>query len=168
MLKFVFIGFLFVSQMALADSKDPEVIKEVDLQKYSGVWYEVGHFPTLFQKLCDRSEAKYTLNNDGTVGVLNTCYRNDKVFTTIEGKAYAPNPQEPTKLIVDFGFARKGDYWIVALDSDYQWAVVSGPKKESLFILSRSAPMNTKILNQILKDLKDRGFDTDKIIFDKY
>lgn len=168
MLKSIIVSFLFVSQMAMAASKDPEVVKDVDLQKYSGSWYEIGHFPTFFQNLCERSEARYTLNNDGTIAVLNTCYRNDKVFTTIEGKAYAPNAEEPTKLIVDFGFARKGDYWIISLDSDYQWAVVSGPKKDSLFILSRTAPMEEKTLNQILKDLKDRGFETDKIVFDKY
>ncbi len=159
---------LIVTQFSFANAQDPEVVKEVDLQKYSGTWFEIGHFPTFFQNLCDRSEAKYTLNNDATITVLNTCFRNDKVFTTIEGKAFAPNANEPAKLVVDFGFGRKGDYWIVALEQNYQWAVVSGPQKESLFILARKAPMDAETLSAILKNLEDRGFDTKKIIFDKY
>lgn len=168
MLKSILIGLLFVSQIAFAKSEDPAVVKEVDLQKYSGTWYEIAHKPTFFQNLCDRSEANYTLNNDGTIAVLNTCFRKDKVFTTIEGKAFAPNANEPTKLVVDFGFLRKGDYWIVGLEKNYQWAVVSGPKKESLFILSRTAPMEAKTLEKILKNLEARGFDTKKLVFDKY
>lgn len=165
---FIFVVASLAGQWAVADGQDPEVVKSVDLQRYSGTWYEIGHYPTFFQNLCDRSEASYTPNGDGTLGVLNTCYRNNKVLTSISGKAFAPTPEEPTKLRVDFGFAREGDYWIISLEENYDWAVVSGPQKNSLFILSRKAPMDPEVLDKILKDLKDRGFDLNKIIFDKY
>lgn len=159
---------LFSSVVVSANSSDPEVVKSVDLERYMGTWFQIGRNPNFFQSLCERSTAQYALNEDGSVKVLNTCYRDEKVLTTIEGKATALNADEPAKLVVDFGFFRKGDYWIINLDTDYQWAVVSGPKKEALFILSRTAPMPKETLDLILNDLSVRGFDTSKIIFDIY
>lgn len=147
---------------------EPTVVTNVDLERYMGTWFEVGHLPNFFQKLCERSIAEYSLNEDGTVNVFNTCVRNEKVLTTISGTASVVNPAEPAKLIVDFGFLRKGDYWIIDLDKNYQWAVVSGPDKESLFILSRTIPMSDKTLKRILKKLDKQGIDTSKIIYDIY
>lgn len=153
---------------AIANTSDPEVVKSVDLEKYMGTWYQIGRNPNFFQGLCERSMAEYSLNEDGSVNVLNTCYRNEKVLTTISGKATVPNSEEPAKLVVDFGFFRKGDYWIINLDSEYRWAVVSGPKKDALFILARTAPMDKQTLTYIIDDLAARGFDTTKIIYDIY
>lgn len=149
-------------------SDDPKVVGQVDLNRYMGTWFEVGHYPSFFQKLCERSIAEYSLNEDGTVNVFNTCVRNEKVLSTISGVASVVDQNEPAKLVVDFGFFRKGDYWIIDLDKNYQWAVVSGPGKESLFILSRTIPMTDKTLNRILKRLEKQGFDTSKIIYDIY
>ncbi len=157
-----------VSSFALANSEDPEVIKDVNLSKYVGTWYEIGHNPNFFQGSCERSVAEYSINQEGKVDVLNTCYKNETVISTIKGVAYAPDTGQPAKLVVDFGFLKKGDYWIIDLDPDYRWALVSGPKKDSLFILARTAPMAEETLDLILENLKNRGFDTSKIIFDKY
>ncbi len=150
-----------------AGETDPEVVKSVNLKRYAGLWYEIGRYPNFFQNGCQRSTAKYTLQQDG-VGVLNTCYRADGTTSTIEGIATVVNPAEPAKLEVDFGFFRTGDYWITHLDPDYQWAVVSGPAKGSLFILARKAPMDAGLRQRIIARLKKDGFDTAKIIYDIY
>ncbi len=162
------LAILSMSPQIFANSEDPEVIQDLDLNRYMGLWYEIGHSPNFFQGLCERSTAEYSLEASGEVKVLNTCYRNDSVFSTIKGTATAPDRAEPAKLVVDFGFFRKGDYWIIDLEPNYEWAVVSGPKKSSLFILARKAPMAPEVLEGILAKLKEQGFETDKIIFDKY
>lgn len=159
--------FVIFSSVAQA-SPDPAVVKAVDLKRYAGFWYEIGHSPNFFQRNCERSTAEYGVLPNGQISVLNTCYRDNAVYSTIEGTATVVNPAEPAKLLVDFGWFRRGDYWIVALDKDYQWSVVSGPKKSSLFILARTAPMAPGLLAQILSDLRARGFDTEKIVWDKY
>lgn len=156
------------SQAFSQTSDEPKVVPYVDLNRYVGTWFEVGHLPNFFQNLCERSIAEYSLNEDGTINVLNTCVRNENVLTTITGIASVVDPAEPAKLVVDFGFFRKGDYWIIDLDKNYQWAVVSGPSKDSLFILSRTIPMADKTLKRIIKKLDKQGFDTSKIIYDIY
>ena len=149
-------------------ASDPSVVPSVNLERYAGLWYQVAHFPSFFLNGCDSSTAEYSLNDDATVGVFNTCYKDGEVRSTIRGKARAENPAEPAKLKVDFGFFAKGDYWIVALDEDYQWSVVSGPGRSSLFILSRQGPMDPVRLAEIVAKLKEDGFETEKIIYDKY
>lgn len=149
-------------------ASDPAVVPSVDLQKYAGLWYQVAHFPSFFLSSCESSTAEYSLNTDGSIGVFNTCYKANGDRSTIQGTARAENSAEPTKLKVDFGFFFKGDYWIVDLDTNYQWAVVSGPGKSSLFILSRQAPMDAELLASIVQKLKQNGFETEKIIYDKY
>lgn len=167
-LKIALLFTTLISTSCFADSEDPAVVETVNLEKYAGTWFEIGHNPNFFQGMCERSVAEYSINQEGKVNVLNTCYRNEKVLTTIEGVAFAPDANVPAKLVVDFGFLKKGDYWIIDLDPNYQWALVSGPKKESLFILARTAPMSAELLESILENLKSKGFDTSKIVFDKY
>lgn len=150
-----------------AGDADPAVVKSVNLQRYAGLWYEIGRFPNFFQNGCLHSTAKYTRRSDG-VGVYNTCYRADGTTSSIQGIATIENPAEPAKLSVDFGFFRTGDYWITHLDKDYRWAVVSGPGKSSLFILARKAPMDPGLRQRIVSRLQRDGFDTSKIIYDKY
>lgn len=150
------------------DMSDPEVVESVDLNLYAGMWFEIAHSPNDFQKDCARSTAEYAVLTDATVSVHNTCYLADGTTTDITGVGTVMDRATPAKLKVDFGMGEAGDYWIVALDPNYQWAVVSGPEKKSLFILSRMAPMDKILLGDILQDLKDRGFDTDSLIYDKY
>ena len=76
-----------------------------ELSKYLGLWYEQAHLPTFFQKNCDSSTALYSLNDDGTVKVLNTCNKLDGSFNDIVGKATIdPKDSSGRSLIVSFNF----------------------------------------------------------------
>ena len=151
-----------------ADEQDPTVVSEVDLNKYAGKWYEIARYPTFFQRNCVYSTAEYSVLSADSVSVHNVCYKEDRSTSDIKGEAKVVDPSVPAKLKVRFNIFAKGDYWIIALDPNYQWAVVSGPKKDSLFVLARTAPMQPELLKNILGDLKKRGFDTEKIVYDRY
>lgn len=147
---------------------DPEVVQSVDFNRYVGMWYEVAHNPNFFQRNCKHSTAEYALIDSSSVSVHNTCYKEDGTTSDISGKATVTNPNEPAKLKVVFNLFARGDYWIVDLDANYQWAVVSGPGKSSLFILSRQPGMDDKLLQKILSNLDEKGFDTSNLIYDIY
>jgi apolipoprotein D and lipocalin family protein len=164
----VLMSLLLGLQLFACKGTDPEVVSQVDLQKYAGLWYEIAHSPNFFQRDCVRSQAEYVVLDERSVSVLNTCFKKDGEVTDIKGKAKIVDPAVPAKLKVRFNFFARGDYWIVALDPDYQWAVVSGPKRKNNFILARNAPMDPALLEKILADLQARGFDTKDWIFDQY
>ena len=150
------------------DSSDPSVVEQVDINKYSGKWYEIGRYPSFFQRNCVSSTAEYQVLPDNSLSVHNICYREDRSTSDIKGTAKIANVAVPAKLKVRFNLFAKGDYWIIALDPNYQWAVVSSAKKSSLFILARRQTIESTLKSKILDDLKKRGFVVEKIIYDRY
>jgi len=169
--KFILLGLVYLTSAcvtAQADQNDPDVVSQVDLVRYVGTWKEIAHSPNFFQGSCVHSTAEYAILNSSSISVHNICYKKDGSTSDINGVATIPNPAIPAKLKVKFNFFARGDYWITALDTQYQWALVSSPGKKSNFILARNAPMDPELLKRILADMKAEGFNTENLIFDKY
>jgi len=134
------------------------VVPQVDLGRYLGTWYEIASFPQRFQKGCTDSRAEYRLRDDGTIDVLNSCLRDGKVDTA-KGKAWVVDRGTNAKLKVSFFWPFRGDYWIIDLGKDYEFAVVSAPSMKYLWILSRTPKMEEHQYQEIVGRLKERGFD---------
>ncbi len=142
-----------------------QTVTYVDLNKYSGKWYEIASYPQRFQKGCHCTTAEYTFSAKGYVIVENRCNR-DSVngkLSYIKGKAFVENNSGNAKLKVQFFWPFKGKYWIIDLASDYSYAVVSHPNKKYLWILSRTSKMDNTVYQQIISRLKSKGFDLSKI-----
>ena len=56
-----------------------------------------------------------------------------------------------------------GNYWVFVLDTDYQLVAVSEPKREYLWILSRTPEVSAKTYDELLGRLHKRGFDLKKL-----
>lgn len=143
-------------------SVPPEVVPQVDLSRYAGEWYEIASFPQHFQKGCSDSRAGYRLRDDGDVDVLNSCFRNGKVDTA-RGKAWVVDKNTNAKLKVSFFWPFRGDYWIIELGKDYDFAVVSDPSMRYLWILSRTPNMDEPKYLELVARLKTRGFDVARL-----
>ncbi len=134
------------------------VVPQVDLGRYIGTWYEIASFPQRFQKGCTDSRAEYRIRPDGDVDVVNSCLRNGKVDTA-KGKAWVVDTATNAKIKVSFFWPFRGDYWIIDLGKDYEYAVVSAPSMKYLWILSRTPQMDESRYQEIVGRLKDLGFD---------
>lgn len=141
-------------------------VKSVDLNRYLGRWYQFAYFPNSFQpKDCGLVTADYSRNEKGKIVVINTCYadKEGKVMKKqATGKAYAVDSSN-SKLKVSFFWPFKGDYWIVKLDKDYRYAVVSDPKQKYLWILTRSPQIEPKDYQDIYGFLKTNGWDVSRL-----
>jgi apolipoprotein D and lipocalin family protein len=135
-----------------------EVVPRVELSRYTGTWYEIARYPNSFQKGCTDTSAAYKLGPDGSFRVLNSCLKNG-TMDTAKGKAWVVDPVTNAKLKVSFFWPFSGDYWIIDLGEDYDYAVVSVPDRKYLWILSRSPDMDDALYGQILQRLKKKGFD---------
>lgn len=159
--------FILIFSVCLACSaqqtKPPEVVKNVDLNKYTGKWYEIATFPQRFQKGCSCTTAEYTKNKSGYIEVYNACDKNGKE-SSIHGKAFIVPNSNNAKLKVEFFWPFKADYWIIDLADDYSYAVVSGESRSYLWILCRKPVMDENLYNSIIKKLKDQGFDTSHLV----
>ena len=147
------------------------VVAKVDLRRYAGSWHEVARLPNFFQKSCLRSTAEYTLLPDGTVQVRNTCFKAKGRTSGVTGTAVAVADSGNAKLKVKFGglaalapVPDEGNYWIVALDPQYRWAMVGTPDRRYLWMLARQPTLPFDVYRQLKQRARELGFDTTKLL----
>jgi len=75
-----------------------------------------------------------------------------------------PDPEQSGKLKVSFFWFFYGDYYVMELDSNYQWAVVGSSSPNYLWILSRNPIMNDDLYQTLIEKIKSRGYNTEKLI----
>ena len=91
-------------------------------------------------------------------------YSPDGKLNTAIGIASIADNKTNAKLKVQFFWPFKGDYWIIGLDEDYQYAIVSEPDRQYLWILSRSPTMDTQTLESLKENIREKGFDLNYLI----
>tara|TARA_B100001123_G_scaffold445142_1_gene595944 strand:+ start:1143 stop:1697 length:555 start_codon:yes stop_codon:yes gene_type:complete len=138
-----------------------QVVPHVDIERYLGKWYEIALYPNWFEEGCFRSTAFYEKSENGQIKVTNRCrmYASDGELNEAIGKASIVDKRTNAKLKVQFFWPFKGDYWIIDLDKDYQYAVVSEPARQYLWILSRSPRIDNQTLEKLKNKISDKGFD---------
>lgn len=156
---------------ASAELAPLKTVPAVDVQRYMGTWYEIAKYPNWFQKKCTSStHATYSLMGNGQVQVLNRCKTDRGAWSEALGAARQIGG--PTSAQLKVRFAPEwlsfipmvwGDYWIIDLDPDYQWVLVSEPQREYLWILSRTPHMPATTYQALLAQLDKWGFDLKRI-----
>ena len=163
----VIISGLFTGCSGQKQMIDNSVVKKLDLQKYLGTWYEIARYDHRFERDLVGVTANYSMRPDGKIKVVNSGYKNtlDGEYSEAIGKAKIPDPEnEPAKLKVSFFWIFYGDYYVLELDKDYQWAVIGSSTDKYLWILSRTPQMAPEIYTDLLKRIADRGYDTSALI----
>ncbi|MBN1649693.1 MAG: lipocalin family protein [Bacteroidales bacterium] len=149
---------------------DKRVVKELDLNKYLGTWYEIARFDHRFERGLEGVTATYSLREDGKIKVVNSGYKGtlDGPYQEAIGKAKIPDPSaEPAKLKVSFFWIFYGDYYVLELEKNYQYAVIGSSSDKYLWILNRKPQMEKSTYDAILENLNTRGYDTSKLILVK-
>uniref|UniRef100_A0A6C0JG38 Lipocalin/cytosolic fatty-acid binding domain-containing protein n=1 Tax=viral metagenome TaxID=1070528 RepID=A0A6C0JG38_9ZZZZ len=123
----------------------PETVPELDIDKYTGRWYQVLGAPTnqLFQGYGSCITADYGVLSNGSVSVLNCQLDKNENLEEISGYAYYKNLSEPGKLTVYLqGTPFDGPYWVVKLgetkNKQYQYSIITVPSQISLWVLARN------------------------------
>ena len=142
-----------------------ETVEAVDLDRYLGKWYEIASYPAWFAKNCTGVTAEYSMKENGNIEVLNRCRKGslDGKLKEAKGRAKVVDLESNSKLKVSFFGPFWGDYWIIDLDPDYRWAVVGEPKRNYLWILSRTPTLDKSTLDAILSRLPAAGYDVDQL-----
>jgi apolipoprotein D and lipocalin family protein len=140
-------------------------VDKVDLGSYTGRWFEIARYPNSFEPGCVGVTADYALREDGRISVLNTCIEGnlDGDVRLIEGVARVVDSSTNAKLAVTFFGPFEGDYWILELGDDYEYAVVGDPSRTFLWILSREPVLDQVLYADIVSRLPDRGYDPERL-----
>lgn len=145
---------------------DKTVVKDFDIERYLGTWYEIARYNHKFERGLVGVTATYSFRDDGKIKVLNSGFKESLNGNRSEaiGKAKIPNPDEPAKLKVSFFWFFYADYFVLELDENYQWAAIGSSSDSYLWILSRTPQMDESLYNELLNTLTYRGYDINKLI----
>ena len=145
---------------------DKTVVKKLEIEKYLGKWYEIARYNHRFEKGLVGVTATYSMREDGKIKVVNEGFKKtlkgEKSVSV--GKAKIPDSNVPSKLKVSFFWFFYGDYYVMELDENYQWAVIGSSSDNYLWILSREPKMDEGTYNKLLAGLTKRGYDVSKLI----
>ncbi|MFA6806914.1 MAG: lipocalin family protein [Bacteroidales bacterium] len=147
---------------------DLSTVNDFDINRYLGKWYEIARFDHSFERGLVGTTAVYTLNDDNTIRVENSGYKDSfsgKHKTAI-GKGKFANEDNPAMLKVSFFLWFYGAYNVLELDQEnYSYAMIGSDSDKYFWILSRTPQLSDKDKDFLLRRAKERGYDTSKIIW---
>ena len=168
------VAAVMAATVAGQDNKKPELrtVGSVDLNRYTGKWYEIARYPNKFQKQCvGNTTATYSRKSNGRLEVINQCIKKDGTVDDAKGEAKIIDGSGNSKLKVRFApsslswlSAVWGDYWIIDLGPNYEYAVIGEPDRDYFWILSRTPEMTDATYQSILRKAEKMGFEPGKVV----
>ena len=141
-------------------------VTNFDVNKYAGKWYELARIDHRFERGLSNTTAQYKLNSDGTVEVTNRGYNAEKkIWKESVGKAKFLKDPKTAALKVSFFGPFYGGYNVVALDENYQWAMVVGSSRDYVWILSRTPTLPWHVREHLLERAQAVGVDSRRLLW---
>jgi apolipoprotein D and lipocalin family protein len=159
-------GTILMLNSCASIPKKAKPVGNFDVKRYLGTWYEIARFDFRFEKNLDNTSAQYKLDKNGNVIVLNSGYNFIKEeWKKAVGLAKFRGDKNLAALKVSFFGPFYSGYNVVALDENYQYALIAGKNLDYLWILSRTKSIPEDIKTNYLQIAKEIGYDTTKLIW---
>jgi len=142
-------------------------VKNFELDRYLGTWYEIARLDHSFERGLDNVTAQYSLRDDGGVRVINRGYSAKKgEWKEAEGKAFFVGDKDQGYLKVSFFGPFYGSYVVFELEQEgYQYAFISGPDRSYLWLLSRTTEISEATMRLFEQKARSLGFDLDELVW---
>mgnify|MGYP001814512658 FL=1 len=158
-------GSLLAGCLAIPEGVEP--VTGFDVDRYTGTWYEVARLDHRFERGLSNVTATYSLQDDGTVKVVNRGYSlEDQSWDDAIGKASFVEAPDLAYLKVSFFGPFYGAYVVFELDKqDYQYAFVAGNTTSYLWLLSRTPTISDELRQRFIDNITALGFDPNGLIW---
>lgn len=158
------LSMLFTSCKTIPDGA--VAVTPFDKNKYLGKWYEIARLDFKYERDLNNTTAEYSLNEDGTIKVLNRGFNvKTREWKDATGKAKFVDDDNTAMLKVSFFGPFYGGYNVIALDPDYQYALVAGDKLKYLWILSRETTIPDDVKSNYLALAESIGYNTSELVW---
>ncbi len=148
--------------------KNAVAVKPFDVKKYLGKWYEIARFDFRFEKNLKNTTANYSLNDDGSIKVMNRGYNyKKKKWEEATGKAKFVSSPNEAKLKVSFFGPFYSGYNVIAMDASYTYALVAGKNLDYLWLLSREKTIPESVKQSFLQKATEVGYQVEKLVWVK-
>lgn len=141
-------------------------VQNFEANRYLGKWYEIARLDHSFERGMQNVTAEYSTREDGGIKVINRGFDTESnSWSEAEGKAYFMEDSSSAYLKVSFFGPFYGSYIVFDLGENYEYSLVTSSNRSYLWLLSRTAVIDAKVKNNLLKKMNDLGFQTEDLIF---
>jgi len=167
MRNYLLAGLVFLLSSCASIPEGVTPVQGFEVNRFLGKWYEVARLNHPFERGLSNVTATYSLKKDGTIRVLNRGYKDQqKRWSTAEGKAKFVADPGTGRLKVSFFGPIYGGYNIIELDKkNYQYALVVGNDRSTMWILSRTPTLNPAIQQRLVQKANDLNFPVEELIY---
>lgn len=159
-------AFLVVACSSPIPPPGVTVVSNFDAQRFLGTWYEIARLDHRFERGLEKVTAHYSSMDDGGIQVVNRGYNPDReMWQQSVGKAYFTGDPHRAAMKISFIGPFYGGYNVIALDREYRHALICGPDRSYLWILSRMPTLSPEMKQQMLDVATRQGFDVTKLIW---
>jgi len=148
-------------------------VEHLDAQRYTGIWYEIARVPNRLQAPCvsDVTDSYRSLD-DGSMRVVQRCRDASQQTRVTVGRA-TPLSGDASRARLRLSYlpawlewlpAATEDRWVVMLDEQYRYAVVSQPSRRGLWILSRTPMLDSDTYDGILARLREQKYPVERLV----
>jgi len=160
---------LFALSLLAATVQGQQAVPQLDLARYTGNWFEIARTPNFWQRQCVADVVThYELQPGDKFTIHNTCTKSNGKTTTgdgfTEGQSNGPGTLVSGKLRTSFLRPFYFDYWVIALDPEYKWAVVAEPNRKNIWIIARTPSISPATRTLIDQQISHAGFDPKTLI----
>ncbi len=141
-----------------------QTARDVDLERFMGVWYVIAAIPTLIEKSAYNAVEEYRLREDGTIATY---------FSFNEGAFDGPRKlYRPHGFVVDkvnnstwkmqFVWPFKAEYLITYVSPDYGQTLISRNKRDYFWMMARTPRIPEEDYQRLLDTLEEQGYDVSR------
>lgn len=157
---------MFFNSCSTSIPANATAVQNFEKEKYLGKWYEIARMDFRFEKDLNNTTAEYSVREDGKIKVDNKGYNYvKKEWSQAIGKAKFADKEDVAMLKVSFFGPFYTGYNVIALDADYQYALVAGKNTDYLWILSREKTIPENIKTEYLKIAEEIGYKISDLVW---
>lgn len=151
---------------AAAGAQSVQPVSALDLTKFSGTWYELARLPNKAEKKCVGDVlALYGLEDKANhFSVVNTCSLSDDTPLVRNDSGKRPGKLTDGKLQTSYFVFLSHKTWVLAVDPNYQWAMVGSPNHKNLWIYSRALTLDPAVMADLRSRAAAQGFRVARIV----
>ncbi|HEX2959015.1 MAG TPA: lipocalin family protein [Chitinispirillaceae bacterium] len=166
--KSTFVPLMLVSVciffITLAEGKGITIVRNLDLDRFCGTWYEIARLPNKQEKGMVEVTSTISKKSNGKMEIVNNGYKGSHrgKKTVIKGEMI-PHPKMSSWMKVKVWLFSL-DYKIIHIDrKQYQYALVTSSSDKYLWVLSRTPVMQADVYDGLVDSAKQMGFEVDRL-----
>jgi len=133
--------------------------------RYLGTWYEIARLDHSFERGLSQVTAEYSLNDDGSIKVINRGYNEEKgEWEEAEGRAVFVGDSDVGHMKVSFFGPFYASYVVFELDDDYSTVYITGYNRNYLWLMSRTPEVSDEELEAFRERAVAEGFELGELI----